>query len=780
MVLGVLGGLIIAVVAGVVWLYPSVAPVSGTHQVANLADTVVIKFDQYERPFVRAKTFDDALFAQGWLHAHHRLWQMEMFRRAGEGRLAELLGSSMLDADKELWRMGIPQLGEQLEENATPEMRVHVAAYVNGINAALNSAESKPPEFLLLQAKPAPWTARDVYALGALMAFQSANNSGNELLRLALFNELDEARAELFLPQDGNHAEFPYVLEKISMKQVSGVLTRMAATDPTQNPLMPSFAFGSNGWVVAPSKSKTGNALFAFDSHDAFGLPNLFYEIHLFFAGDQQLRGWSVAGLPGVINGYNERVAWGFTNIGDTQDLFLETRSETDPLQFKDGDQWYTARTETVKIPVSGREQDEDLTITHTINGPLISENPPISLSWSVQHLDGKGIDCILKFNRAMSCDEYARALDDFAAPSLNATFADIDGNIGFRTAGLIPIRGAGNGLIPSDGADPANRWQGFVPPQALPTAVNPEAGYLAAANARVNAAGNGPLVSADNAPGYRIRRIQQVLSSRSDFTVDDMRELQTDWYDGQAALLMPAMLASVDRETATPIVGAAIDLLDNWRGNWIADPDQAAPIIFQAWYRALAVEVFQPGLSGDLYDHLFRHNYPLNHALDRLILDEPDNPWWRGERELIVSRSLAAALEQIRGIQGDKAENWRLDRMHAIKIEHELGKAVPQLAWFFNAKPAPWGGGPATVGRARYRYDRAYDATAGATMRVVGEMKQPAADYAAVIPGGQSGHPLSNHYQDQLPHWLNRVLLPISASDDQVVGDVQTLVPAP
>ena len=248
---------------------------------------------------------------------------------------------------------------------------------------------------------------------------------------------------------------------------------------------MPSFAFGSNGWVVAPSKSKTGNALFAFDSHDAFGLPNLFYEVHLFFAGDQQLRGWSVAGLPGVINGYNERVAWGFTNIGDTQDLFLETRSETDPLQFKDGDQWYTARTETVKIPVSGREQDEDLTITHTINGPLISENPPISLSWSVQHLDGKGIDCILKFNRAMSCDEYARALDDFAAPSLNATFADIDGNIGFRTAGLIPIRGAGNGLIPSDGADPANRWQGFVPPQALPTAVNPEAGYLAAANAR-------------------------------------------------------------------------------------------------------------------------------------------------------------------------------------------------------------------------------------------------------------------------------------------------------
>lgn len=780
LVLGSLGLIVLVVAIVVALVYASVPGSRGEHTVAGLDQPVSIQYDEFQRPYVTAESLEDALFTEGWLHATHRLWQMELFRRAAQGRLSELLGSGMLESDKELWRIGVPQLARDLEANSSEQMRAYIRRYVAGINAAIESARVPPPEYLLLQARPTPWDSSDVYAMGALMAFQSAGNMENELLRLALFDELGEERAALFLPDDGARADVPYVMpigEEWSSARLASVLDDLAATDPIETPLMPRFAFGSNGWVVAPSRSRTGNALFAFDSHDALGVPNLFYEIHLFFGDGNQIRGWSVAGLPGVINGYNEKIAWGFTNIGDTQDLFLETRSEEDPLQFKNGEEWYTARTETVEIPVSGRETPEQLTIVYTLNGPLISDDPPISLRWTVQDLDGMGIDTILDFNRAQSVAEFARVLDRFPAPTLNATIADIDGNIGFRTAGLIPLRGNGEGLLPLPGDDPANRWKGVVDSNELPEIINPEQGFVAAANARVNAEGDGPLISADNAPGYRVRRIQSVLSTTDDLTADDMRALQTDWHDTQAELLLPSLMAAIAPDALSPLERQAYDALTAWKDDPVADPDLAAPLIFQAWYRALAVEVFEPALSDAVFKHLFRSNYPLNHALDRLILREPDSTWWRDDYDGLIRAGLGMGVDEIRAQQGDDVSRWRLDRMHEVKMEHELGKAVPQLAWFFNLRPAPWGGSATTVGRARYRYDRAYDVTAAATVRVVGEMTDPPR-MQAVTPAGQSGHPRSPHYGDQLQIWLDRAVIPIASSLDDATGDRIVLTP--
>ncbi|MBM3290788.1 MAG: penicillin acylase family protein, partial [Candidatus Hydrogenedentes bacterium] len=554
-----------------------------------------------------------------------------------------------------------------------------VEAYVRGVNAALAAYTLPPPEFLLLQHAPAPWQPSDVYAMGALMAFQSAGNADSELLRMALVQALGADRAAIFLPDDGAQPDFPFVMSRADRRGADGVMAALEAfdaVDPLDQPLMPRFAFGSNGWAVAPGRSKTGHALFAFDSHDDLGVPNLFYEVHLFFEGTKQIRGWSVAGLPGVINGFNERIAWGFTNIGDSQDLFIETRAKDDPLEFRDGGSWYRARTETVEIPVKGRAAPETLTIVYTKNGPLISDDPPIALAWTAHDLQGAGIDAILAFNRAQNWDEFVAALDGLAAPTLNATYADIDGTIGFRTVGLIPVRGNGDGLVPLDGGDPANRWQGTVPQDAMPRLHNPAAGFVAAANARVNAAGEGPLVSSDNDPGYRIRRIRLVLSSRTDLTVDDMRALQTDWYDQQAELVMPAMMAALRADNLSGPARAAYDALDAWRGNWIAHPDGAAPIVFQAWYRALIGEVFAPGMPPDLFARLFKSNYIVNHAIDRLVLREVDSAWWRGERDAIVQRAFATAVLEVQAAQGGDVSSWRLDRMHRVRVDHELGKA--------------------------------------------------------------------------------------------------------
>ncbi len=747
---------------------------SGEAELPGLDGIVTVRFDAWQRPYVAAASLADALQIEGWLHAGHRLWQMELLRRAGSGRLAQLLGPDLLPTDRELWRVGVPQLAARLERGAGEQFLLLVDRYLAGVNAAIADYTLLPPEFLLLSAERPVWERHDVFAIGALMAFQSANNLQNELLRLALANTLDEERFAAFLTDDSGRDHYPFALPQADLL---AAVQRAGLLDPVGNPAMPRLGFGSNGWVVSGAKSATGVPLYAFDSHDELGLPNLFYEVHLFFGDGRQLRGWSVAGLPGVINGFNERIAWGFTNIGDTQDLFLERRSAEDPLLFRDGDTWYRARTETVSIPVRGAAA-ETLTIVHTRNGPLVSEEPPLSLAWTAHRIENPGLDSVLAFNLARNWREFTAALDTFPAPTLNATYADVQGTVGFRTAGVIPRRGRGQGLLPLDGSDPAARWQGMVAADAMPRRSNPPAGFLAAANARVNAAGDGPLVSADNAPPYRIARINQVLAGKERVTVADMQALQLDWMDGQAQLLLPTLLELVQPASLGRAATALLPLLREWAEAPVAGRDSAAALVFQQWYLAIAAQLFEQA-TGALYPQLLQRSYLLNNALDHLVRHGADSPWWRGDRQALVSRALDEVARALVARFGDRPESWRLDLALFVQLRHQLGLALPLLGPLLNRPDEPWGGGPATVGRAHYSYALPFAVSSGATVRAVAEMGR-VPRVAAVMPGGQSGHPLSPHYADQYRGWLQGELYPVAATAEGVEGETLVLRPAP
>ena len=320
--------LVIVISSGALyWLLSASLPGAQSQaSLPGLSAIAQLRYDDWQRAYVEAESLQDAMSVQGWLHASHRLWQMELFRRAGKGRMAELFGADLLETDIALWRVGVPQLGAKLEHNAAPETLALIDSYIAGINAAIANYTMLPPEFLLLRADVKPWQRSDVFAVGALVAYQSANNMDNELVRLALSSHLDKAHFDVFA-HEHLHALYEYVLPKaVDGAALAGVIDALAATSPSHNPLMPRLGFGSNGWVVSAQASSEGAPLFAFDSHDELGLPNLFYEVHLFFGAGKQLRGWSTPGLPGVINGFNSRIAWGFTNIGDTQDMFIETR----------------------------------------------------------------------------------------------------------------------------------------------------------------------------------------------------------------------------------------------------------------------------------------------------------------------------------------------------------------------------------------------------------------------------------------------------------------------
>jgi penicillin amidase len=770
-----LAGLLLSA-GSVLWLGQS-RP-GGTYELRGLIQPVEIRFDDRWRPWVRASSLQDALFAEGWLHARYRLWQMELLRRAGRGHLAEALGAGLLESDRALWRAGVPQLAQRLEAQASDRLLQAVDAYVDGVNAAQSEMGARPPEFWLTGLEPTPWTRGDAFAVGAVIAFQSAMNLDNELLRLALAGTLDARRMALFLPDETQIDDFPYVIPHAG--EDSGVdLGWLDALDTLAQVLLPSASLGSSGWAVAPERTAGGYALFAFDSHDDLTLPDLFYELHLFYGPSQSLRGWSLPGLPGIINGFNEHLAWGLTNIGDTQDLFLETRHPQHRDWFEMDGEWYTARRDIVSIPVRGKATPERLTILHTRNGPLISEQPPLSLRWTGHDLGGRGMDSLLTMNTAASLEEFEAALDQHGAPSANVTYADRDGHVMFRTIGLIPRRGAGRGLVPLAGNLSKNQWQGMVATKELPRLLDPAIGYVAAANARVHA--GPPLVSADNAAGYRMRRLHAVLGARNDFTLDDMQRLQLDFFNSQAARLLPHLLPALAGLNKEPEAAVAA-LLREWAKAPRNDPDSAGALIWEHWYPALARKLFGDQLGEPLLNRLMSRNYVLDHALDRLIEQEPQSPWWRGRRSALLQETFREVVAELIAKAGPEPTAWRWDAVQTVYFKHELDGAAPLLGRWLSRGPLPWGGGNPVLGRARYRYDRPFIARAGATVRVVAEMTPlsigTTLQVRAIIPGGQHGHPANAHYDDQLESWLNGELDLLHASPELVDGPATRLQP--
>ena len=730
----------------------------------GLSAPATIRYDPRRRPFVEAADFTDAVFVQGWLHARERFWQMELLRRAGKGRLAELLGAGILGTDVEITLAGVPRLARRMIANADADTLAVVDAYVAGINLALETLVP-PLEFELLRTQPAPWQREDVFAVGGIMAFQSGRNMRNELLRMSLAADLDPERAALF-----SDRSVPVLPDGIDFDRYLAMERSLDQSAPYfQPPLL-----GSNGWVVAPARSASGKALFAFDSHDGWGLPALFYEVHLFFGADgakESVRGFSVPGLPGAINGFNDFMAWGFTNIGDSQDLFIETRDPENPMRFNGRAGWYEAEVESVLIPVDGADPHR-LEIVHTENGPLIQSSPPLSLRWSAQEIGERyGLDGLFRLNRANSLAAFHAAIDRFPAPSANVTYADVAGNIVFRTVGLLPIRGKGAGLVPLAADEPDSGWLGLLPlgkragTLNLPRAENPEAGYLVRANARVLP--EPPLVSADNAPGYRQARLEELLGAETSVSFEQMARWQGDWHNKQAEWLLPRMLEEI---SGTDAATGEFQQLTEWLAEPVNAPELAAPLLFDQWYLALARTVFEPALGPDRFRALLANSYVLNHALDRLILDDGGSPWWAGRKSAMVRAAFDAMRE---GSQSRRT--W--GEAHQLLFRHEMSGAVPGLSLLIDRGPYAWGGGNPTVGRARYRYDRPFTATGGATVRLVIEMTEPMR-IGAVMPGGQSGHPASPHYDDQLTVWMDRELDVVTGTPEEAGAVVTRLLP--
>lgn len=746
---------LVIIAAGVIFfiLRSSMAAHQGAFS-AGTTDEVVVIRDERGVAYIRASSAEDLYFAQGYIHAQERLWQMEFNRRVIQGRLSEMIGPGLIESDIFLRTVGLHRITERVLEKTSPAGRAAMQSYARGVNAYLEKAKPTP-EMLLLGVRPEPWTEFDVAGIVTLLAFDLSSNWNIEAVRLGLEAALPpELFAELLPPF--TEWDSPSIWSKdqaYGQINVDGILSLLerAALDKI-DPFLPRL--GSNSWVLSPERYEEGVALLANDPHLSVSLPSIWYEVCLELDDGMKVYGWSIPGSPGVVVGHNQYLAWGLTNIGDTQDLFLEERDPENPHRFRYEGEWYDAEVIVEEIAVKGQDEPELVEVIITRNGPLVSNDPPLSLRWTAYDFETSTFDAILGMNAASDWDQFRQALFYFTIPVQNVVYADVEGNIGFRTAGLLPIRKAGAGLMPSPGWSADYGWEGYIPMAELPELFNPPRGYIATANHRVVSDDYPYLIAIDDAPPYRMMRLVEQLESKPSFSLKDIKGLQNDWYNNHAAVRLPAWLEVLNGAAGdlSEVEQEGLRLLNEWVNYPVSSPDKPAPAIYANWYLHFISEVFAEKMGDELYKRFTASAYIVYKALD-YMLEQGEAVWFEPGLDQLLLTSYRSSMAELIAVLGPEPGQWQWHQLQTISFDHVLGEE-DMLRPFFCRGPYPHGGDMETLGRSNYPLNDPFNITLIAGSRFIAVLK-PQIEAYGVIAGGQSGHFLSRQYADQIDTWL-------------------------
>ena len=751
LLLVVIGAAILGVAAIVGWALTSLPDYQGHRIVAGITAPVEIVRDANAVPHIFAATPDDAYFGLGFAHAQDRLWQMEMMRRLGAGRLSEIVGGRALKVDRFMRGLGFARLVEvQFRLMAEPVRRA-MDAYVAGVNAWLAGHDgSWPPEFELLGHRPQPWKVTDSLLWGKIMATRLSGNWRDEILRARLAKRLTPQQiTEMWPATEVNSTAFSDFYRDFPFADIASVGWPHTA---------PRGA--SNSWAFAGERTETGKPILANDPHLGFSAPIVWYLARLEAPG-LSVTGATVPGVPVTVLGHNRRIAWGITSTqSDLQDIFVETIDPADPEKYltPEGPRPFRIRTETIRV--KGGE-DVTVTIRETRHGPVISDlstqaaaaaggGKVLALAATYLSDDDLTAQAIYRINRADGWPAFRAALDDFHAPQQNFVYADVDGNIGFMAAGRVPIRRTGNGWLPQDGATGAGDWMGFIPYPALPRLFNPPDGGIINANHRFIDEKYPFFISHDWAAGYRNRRLHQLLDGENRLDVDKSGATQLDTVSLMARQLLPLML---DAQSSTPLAEEALRLLRAWDGRMARKRPE--PLIFTAWLRALNRALYADELGDALAE--FRGLRPRfvasilsrrRHWCDDVGTDYQETCLDR------LGLALGTALGDLAERFGDDISAWRWGDAHAARFRHAVLTGVP-VANLLADLEISMDGGDFTVSRGAIAGagTRPLAHVHGAGLRAVYDL----ADLRRsrfIIATGQSGNPLSVHYRDLMRSW--------------------------
>ncbi|ARU63614.1 hypothetical protein CBW65_23310 [Tumebacillus avium] len=746
--------------------------------------------DQYGVPHVYAETEKDLFFAQGYVQAQDRMFQMELSRRSIGGRLAEVMGEKMVKIDHFNRTIGFRRAAEEGMSKVQPETMNALQSFADGVNAYLEDHQDNlPVEYTMLGFKPEPWTPLDSLSIGKYMAWELGTNMRTELFMGVALPKLDDEKlmSLLFQYQDAH----PTIVRQTEMEkaiEVDSAAERpqaalsketvdslFATLDLAEQKALPGEGLGSNNWVVSGDKTESGKPLLANDMHLGLGAPSTFYQNHLVMPGKYNVSGAIFPGVPGVIVGHNEQVAWGFTNLApDVQDLFIEKQNPNNPHQFEYDGKWYDAKVIQEEIKVKGAEPVK-AEIVISRHGPIITNTldsyvskdqepsqtirtaekveQPLALRWTAHDATDE-ITAMLSFNKAQNYEEFEAAMQLFKAPAQNVVYADVAGNIAYHAMGSIPIRKKGDGLSPVPGWSSEYEWTGYIGWDELPHAMNPEKGYFASANNKP-VDGDYPYhISYDYDLPYRATRIGQMIEEKDKLTLEDMERMQSDWLNLQAKEHGPVFIKALEGAELNETEQKAFDVLKKWFENPQDDPKLAGPVVYHAMYNKMYTRFFEPHLTEEFYYHFNRTAMP-NYGLE-VILRDPDPIWFKGTddtKEKAIIDSFKQAVAWMADENGKNPEKWQWGKVHTITLAHPLG-AIKPLNMLYNNGPYEYGGSNGTVGMAGFSRGRPFSIVLGAPWRFVIDMNDVngAKDALTMGASGQLG---SDHYQDQTDLWL-------------------------
>ncbi|OGN72995.1 MAG: peptidase S45 [Chloroflexi bacterium GWB2_49_20] len=774
-------------------------------------------------PNIYATSSHDLFLAQGYIHAQDRFWQMDFWRHIGSARLAEMFPSEV-KTDAFLRALGWKQLAEQEYELLEPELRTMLEDYSQGVNAYLSdhsgielSLEYGILKLLNPSYRPEPWTPVNTLTWAKSMAWDLGGNMKEEINRAILLKTLSADYVnELYplyspdhpviVPTFGENVLLaqPYSinvnldLPDALLKTISGNIAHMDAV------LGPSSAdIGSNNWVVSGSLTNTGMPLLANDPHLNIQMPSIWYQVGLHCQPKNDtcpynVTGFSFAGVPGVVIGHNDRIAWGVTNVGpDVQDLFIEKINLANPNQYEYLGKWVDMDIHKETILVAGGDPVE-VVIRSTVHGPIISdsygplkqqvETPQdtftqksgidlpaqyaISLRWTALE-PIQLFNAIWGFDKAQNWDEFRAAARDFVVPAQNLVYADVEGNIGYQMPGYIPIRKAGDGRLPVPGWTGEYDWQGYIPFEELPFVFNPKSGYIVTANNQVNPWDYPNLITTDWDGGFRAQRIVELLTTApGSIDIAYFQKIQGDNYDASAATLVPLLLKTDLGDTKLDEIRS---ILKDW--DYQDGMDSAPAALYSAFWQKFLANTFGDDLPADMQPAGSSRWF----EVVRNMASQLDSHWWDSQlttfivetREDILKLSFSQAVSEIQSTLGKDPSKWRWGDLHTATFQNQtLGKSgVAPIEMLFNRGPFSTSGGASIVNATSWNAAKGFEVTALPSMRMIVDLSD-LRNSITVHPTGQSGHAYHPNYIDMAELWRNIQYYPMFWNEQAIVSN--------
>jgi penicillin G amidase len=786
---------LIATAVGVWFVQRTLPQTSGTLQVNGLHGTVSVLRDTYGVPHITGNDLHDVIFAQGYVTAQDRLFQLEFNRRVAQGRLAEMFGTGgkdrpLVDADAFLRTLGMYAAAQTELASLDDTTRSELQAYADGINAFVSSHKgSLPLEFTVLGIAPDPWSPIDSLAYGRVVAYSLDGTWNTKYARAIVTAKTNIEAARTLFPAYPTENPTLIPTRLGGFASARGTTQQQATTPATADAPsaeeLQAFAqpsptllhgadvvrdllgdihdgLGSNNWVVDGTKSATGKPLLANDPHLGIRMPAIWYEIGL-RGGGLDVIGFSFPGDPGVVIGHNNYIAWGVTNVdADNTDLYVEKLDPTGhPGMYQFDREWRPLETRQEVIKIRG-ESPVTITVSSTLHGPIMTDVvgdlkkhqdalAPVALKWTALQ-PSYTFAGFFQLDFARNWNEFDAAVANISI-SQNFVYADVDGNIGYRMSGLLPIRPVENETLPVSGSTSTHEWKGYVAQSEMPRLYNPTNHMIVTANNQIVDDNYGQYVTTDWDYGYRARRITDLLGAATTVSAADYQRIQADVLSIPASKLTPKFIAA--GSAATGDAATAAKLLNGW--DYTMTRDSAAAAVYEATAGALARATIEPVLGKDVYG-IYRDNLSSSGVFTVLInlLDQPTAPFIAASPNDVIVKALNDAMAELRGALGSDTSKWRWGALHQAHFAHPLASTFP-LNYLFDVAPVNRPGDSVTVNAAGG--GGFSDDPADYSQRTVPSMRQ-IIDLSNfdnslwVTTTGESGQPGSAHYSDLVPLW--------------------------